>query len=102
MVEADAPTRQISIRSKRDGDDVELVIADTGPGFQDKELESSFDAFVTTKSNGLGMGLSISRSIIEAHRGRLWAETNAVAGSSNDETTGAAIHVRLPIRQGDA
>jgi signal transduction histidine kinase len=53
-----------------------LVAArDTGPGIDPEDVKRVFDAFYTTKSSGVGMGLSIRRSIIEAHGGRLWADT---------------------------
>jgi PAS domain S-box-containing protein len=55
---------------------VRLSVEDRGPGFKAEEAERIFDAFYTTKSNGLGMGLRISRSIIEAHGGRLWATSD--------------------------
>lgn len=55
----------------------------------ESELKRIFDAFVTTKSQGLGMGLAISRSIIEAHGGRIWATAN--------EDHGLTVHVELPM-----
>ena len=54
---------------------------DSGPGLDPKNLDHPFDAFYTTKPQGLGMGLAISRSLIEAHGGRLWATTNAPHGA---------------------
>jgi len=56
-------------------------VQDSGPGFDPNSLEHLFDAFYTTKPQGLGMGLSISRSIIDAHGGRLWATANAPCGA---------------------
>ena len=58
-----------------------ISVQDSGPGFDPKSLEHLFDAFYTTKPQGLGMGLAISRSIIEAHGGRLWATANAPHGA---------------------
>ena len=50
-----------------------ITVADTGPGVEEDGLEKMFVAFYTTKSRGMGMGLSICRSIVESHGGRLWA-----------------------------
>jgi predicted ATPase/signal transduction histidine kinase len=58
-----------------------VSVADSGPGLDANALDRLFDAFYTTKPQGLGMGLSISRSIIEAHRGRLWAKANVPKGA---------------------
>src|SRR5918993_1252599 len=65
-----------------------LVVSDRGPGIDPETMAHLFDAFYTTKTDGMGMGLSISRSIVEAHGGRIWA--------TNDEGTGARLHVSLP------
>jgi C4-dicarboxylate-specific signal transduction histidine kinase len=62
-------------------DEVRVAVRDSGPELDAAKLERLFDAFYTTKPNGLGMGLSISRSIIEAHGGRLWAEANEPRGA---------------------
>jgi C4-dicarboxylate-specific signal transduction histidine kinase len=67
---------------------VELLVSDTGPGLSEETASRIFDAFFTTKSHGMGMGLSISRSIIEAHKGCLWAD-----GLLGD---GATFHFTLP------
>jgi signal transduction histidine kinase len=63
-------------------------VSDTGPGFASGHAEQVFAAFYTTKPTGLGMGLSICRSIIEAHGGRLWASEN--------QPRGAVIQFTLP------
>jgi K+-sensing histidine kinase KdpD len=55
-------------------------VRDSGPGIDPENLDRVFDAFYTTKSSGVGMGLSICRSIIEAHGGRLWADANEPRG----------------------
>src|SRR5580698_7674994 len=65
-----------------------VSVSDTGPGFPPDRAEQIFDPFFTTKPHGTGMGLRISRSIIESHGGRLWAE--AAAGR------GATFHLNLP------
>jgi C4-dicarboxylate-specific signal transduction histidine kinase len=62
------------------GTPVEIAVSDTGGGLSPELLERIFDPFFTTKPSGLGLGLSISRSIIEAHGGRLWAECSADGG----------------------
>jgi signal transduction histidine kinase len=58
-----------------------VAVRDSGPGIDPSHLERVFDAFYTTKSSGTGMGLSICRSIIDAHGGRLWAEANEPCGA---------------------
>ena len=71
--------------------DMLIAVRDSGPGLDTKSLDRLFDAFYTTKPHGIGMGLAISRSIIEAHGGQLWA--NGQVGSR-----GAVFQFRLPIR----
>ena len=61
--------------------EVLIAVRDSGPGLDPQSLDRLFDAFYTTKPHGLGMGLAISRSIIEAHGGRLWATANAPHGA---------------------
>jgi C4-dicarboxylate-specific signal transduction histidine kinase len=60
---------------------VVISVQDSGPGFDAESLEHLFEAFYTTKPHGLGMGLAISRSIVEAHGGRLWVTANAPRGA---------------------
>lgn len=86
--------RELTIESRLDGPDGVLVeVRDTGPGLEREHGEHLFEAFYTTKSEGLGIGLSISRSIIEAHGGRLSAAQNVPHG--------AIFRFTLPV-QGDA
>jgi len=86
--------RQLVIRSERDGDDrVRLSVRDTGMGFEPRAVDRLFDAFYTTKSSGMGIGLSVSRSIIESHKGRLWATPN--------EGPGATFSFCIPCRPRD-
>ena len=61
--------------------DVLVAVRDSGPGLAQAALDNLFNAFYTTKPNGLGLGLSICRSIIEGHGGRLWASANAPCGA---------------------
>jgi two-component system, LuxR family, sensor kinase FixL len=65
-----------------------VSVADTGPGIDPRQPAQLFSPFLTTEPEGIGMGLSISRSIIEAHGGRVWAAAN--------RPRGAAIHFVLP------
>jgi signal transduction histidine kinase len=70
-------------REKRDGKSEALLsVQDAGTGFKPQEMDRLFEAFYTTKPQGMGMGLAISRSIIEAHGGRLWAESNEGCGAT--------------------
>ena len=62
-------------------DTVEVAVGDTGKGLSDEALGELFDPFFTTKAEGLGMGLSISRTIIQAHKGRIWATSNSPQGT---------------------
>jgi signal transduction histidine kinase len=65
-----------------EGGEVKITVRDSGIGFDPLSVERIFDAFHTTKSGGLGMGLSISRSIVESHGGRLWATANDGLGAT--------------------
>ena len=82
MSEVDEESRELSITSARDGGaHVRIAVSDSGPGLPEADRERLFDAFYTTKASGLGMGLSICRSIVDAHGGRLWAEPNEPKGT---------------------
>ena len=71
------------IKTQRDdSDQVLLSVTDSGIGLDPKHAERLFESFFTTKTEGMGMGLSISRAIIEAHGGRLWATPNAASGAT--------------------
>lgn len=75
--------RELGIRTSADNSgNIMVVVRDSGSGIDDEEMEHMFEAFYTTKSDGIGMGLSISRSIIEAHGGRLWAENKQAKGTT--------------------
>jgi PAS domain S-box-containing protein len=87
--------RELTIRSgRRDLDKVFLSVADSGVGIPDTDAERVFAPFFTTKSSGMGMGLSICRSIVEAHEGRLSASRN--------EGDGATFQFALPLHEEDA
>ena len=81
--------REIVISTSSSGVDVRVYIADTGVGLSEKVKSSLFEPFMTTKVKGMGVGLSISRAIIEAHDGRIWAESNPKGG--------AIFAFRLPL-----
>jgi PAS domain S-box-containing protein len=82
----------LTINSRVDPDDqIVISVSDTGVGLSNESAEKCFDAFFTTKAQGTGMGLSISRSIIESHGGRLWATSNS--------DRGATFQFTLPIQR---
>jgi two-component system sensor kinase FixL len=88
---AQAPRRELVVTNTRVADDmIEVEVSDTGSGFQDDVIPNLFQTFFTTKEAGMGVGLSISRSIIEAHGGRMWAENNASGGANFRFTLPAA------------
>jgi PAS domain S-box-containing protein len=80
MGSVEAEARELLISTDQDHTGVRVAVRDTGPGIDPTHLERVFEAFYTTKSSGTGMGLSICRSIIDAHGGRLWAEANEPRG----------------------
>jgi signal transduction histidine kinase len=75
--------RELAIKSQRaENEEVLVSVTDSGVGFPPQQADQIFQAFFTTKSHGTGMGLSISRSIVESHGGRLWAARNSPRGAS--------------------
>jgi PAS domain S-box-containing protein len=83
MADVDDEPRELVITTARHGDDrVRLCVRDTGVGVDPQSMNKLLDAFYTTKDDGMGIGLSVSRSIIERHHGRLWAEPNEGAGAT--------------------
>jgi PAS domain S-box-containing protein len=84
--------REIVLQTEREDDHtLRVSVMDSGPGVRPEDLQHLFDPFFTTKKEGMGLGLSISRSIIKAHRGRLWAAPNPGGGT--------AVHFTLPVSQ---
>jgi signal transduction histidine kinase len=83
--------RELFIKSERWEDEVLVTVRDTGSGLPTQHADQIFDAFFTTKLHGTGMGLSISRSIVESHGGRLWAD--------GDAPRGAMFRIALPARE---
>jgi PAS domain S-box-containing protein len=85
--------RQVTIRTELDDPMAIIAVRDHGVGLSGEQLEKIFQPFYTTKDNGLGMGLAISRSIVEAHGGRLWAQ--------NSPDRGATFHFTVPVGKND-
>jgi signal transduction histidine kinase len=83
---------EILVTTSRDGDHAAIRIGDTGPGIPTGDLKNVFDPFFTTKPHGMGMGLAIVRTIVEAHHGHVSAE--------NQASGGALFTIRLPMARG--
>jgi signal transduction histidine kinase len=95
MVDVHERPRHLLIRTEQKDDErVHVTVRDAGVGIDAQAVNKLFDAFYTTKSDGMGIGLSISRSIVEKHRGRLWAEPN--------EGPGATFSLSIPCNAGGA
>ena len=94
MSSVDYVRRELSISTDPSGaDNILVAVRDSGPGIDPEHLDRVFDSFYTTKPNGMGLGLSICRSIVDAHGGRLWADAN--------EPRGAVFQFTLPAADGD-
>src|SRR5262245_39718221 len=93
MDSVEVGVRELLISTEQDQTGVRVAVRDSGPGIDPAHLDRVFDAFYTTKSSGTGMGLSICRSIIHAHGGKLWAEAN--------ESRGAIFQFTLPGTDGE-
>ena len=91
MSDIPSAERKVTIRTARDEDLAEISILDAGPGIPRDKIKEVFEPFFTTKAEGMGIGLSIARTIIEAHDGRIWVE-NHVGG-------GADFRIQLPLSQ---
>jgi signal transduction histidine kinase len=83
MLAVDDRSREIHIKTELDADDlVRVTVRDSGVGFDSRHADQLFGAFFTTKPQGMGIGLSVSRSIIESHHGRIWAVKNEGPGAT--------------------
>jgi signal transduction histidine kinase len=82
MEEHASPLRIIDIRAMTQGGNVIIAVADTGPGFAQDQAGQIFNAFYTTKAAGMGIGLSVSKTIIEAHDGTISASNRPEGGAS--------------------
>jgi signal transduction histidine kinase len=89
ITDSDASERQLLIASKLENGAVRMSVTDRGGGIPEKKLEQVFERFFTTKKEGMGLGLSICRTIINAHQGKIWATNNAHCGTT--------FHFSLPI-----
>ena len=89
MKDTPSESRIISIRTSRVKKFAELSVSDLGPGLPKDKLKEVFEPFFTSKAEGMGMGLSIARTIVEAHQGQIWAE--------NRDHGGASFRIRLPL-----
>jgi signal transduction histidine kinase len=103
MDEVPAGERVLRVATRLLGEnEVETVIHDSGPGVSPGAAATVFEPFFSTKRDGLGMGLSISRSIIEAHHGRIWLAMPDEAPAGGDGQTrrrGAEFHFTLPVKR---
>ncbi|MGC2778123.1 MAG: HAMP domain-containing sensor histidine kinase [Bradyrhizobium sp.] len=86
---AESAEREINVATVRHGACAEIRVCDTGPGIAAEDIENVFDPFFTTKPHGMGMGLAIVRTIVQAHDGKIFAE--------NQPSGGALFRIRLPI-----
>ena len=101
MRSVDDRPRQLLIKTRQDGDGgVRLSVQDTGEGFESENINKLFNAFYTTKSDGMGIGLSVSRSIIEKHNGSLWATRNDGPGATFSFSIPRFAETAATARQG--
>jgi C4-dicarboxylate-specific signal transduction histidine kinase len=91
MKDAPSEKRTISIRTSGVENFAELLVSDRGPGIPGHQLKEVFEPFFTSKAEGMGMGLSIARTIVEAHNGHIWA--------TNRNHGGASFRLKLPLVQ---
>jgi PAS domain S-box-containing protein len=99
---AAGPRDVVIASAKRDEHGVIVAVRDSGPGVDEEVLHRLFDPFYTTKAGGMGMGLAISRSIIDAHGGRLWASANAPRGAVFQFTLPAKVASVVSVAAPDA
>jgi signal transduction histidine kinase len=91
MADTPAPARCVTLRTERHGESVQVSVLDRGHGIKSQDMALLFESFFTTRAEGMGLGLAIVRSIVQAHHGHVRAE-NLASG-------GAAIHFLLPAGQ---
>jgi PAS domain S-box-containing protein len=92
MMYQDADSRELVIQTEQDEDNsIHIAVQDTGMGIEEEKLEQIFEPFVSTKPEGMGLGLSINQYIINAHNGRMWA--------TNNPDHGATVHFTLPVKK---
>jgi signal transduction histidine kinase len=89
MKDTPGENRVVGIRTSRVAEFAELSVSDRGPGIPEDKLKDIFEPFFTSKAEGMGMGLSIARTIIEAHHGQIWAK--------NRDHGGASVRIRIPL-----
>jgi signal transduction histidine kinase len=94
--------RELAIKSQRAANEqLQVSVSDTGVGLPAEQADKIFNAFFTTKTQGMGMGLRISRSIVESHGGRLWAADNPPRGARFCFTLPSDGATRDPVLSGD-
>ena len=91
MDEVSGRDRTLAIASRNDELEVTITIADSGPGIDETKRARIFEPFFTTKVDGMGLGLSICKSIIEGHEGRLWTTSNVPFGT--------IFHLAFPLSE---
>jgi len=84
-----SPAIIVTVRTTGNGDCAQVTIQDNGPGIREEDMQRLFHSFFTTKPSGIGMGLAISRSLIEVNGGQLWVDPQ--------ERPGATFHFTLPF-----
>ena len=98
MGETAEPARLLTVQTIRDGkDSVQVAVKDCGRGISAEQMPHLFESFFTTKVDGMGLGLSISRSIIQAHQGRIWAENSKAGGAVLRFTLRAATNGSIAV-----
>jgi two-component system sensor kinase FixL len=80
--------RRIVITARQTGDEIRFSVADAAGGIPADKMPRIFESFFTTKEEGMGLGLAIARSVVDAHKGRIWAENNS--------DNGATVHFTIP------
>jgi signal transduction histidine kinase len=96
------PAGEITLKSRQDADHLLISVSDTGVGLTPDQADRIFKAFFTTKPQGTGMGLPISRSIIEAHGGRLWFTANVGSGATFHLTLPCEVEMKQPSQNAAA